>query len=177
MRHCIILLLLCISTASKFVRSQASENVQLIPGQYIVYYADDADRTSTNERLFSSTSAVASSESFQVVRELKSAIAVAGISDEQYQILKDDKTVKKVIQVSEKTLLYELIVLESLLEMRLLPSSHACLSSTLPRITSSASTLCRRTRKTGGSIESIKPTFHSMIPTNTFTTALELKCT
>ncbi|GAX26484.1 hypothetical protein FisN_23Lh009 [Fistulifera solaris] len=71
----------------------------MIPGQYIVYYNEDADRIATNERLFfSSESTVASSDSFRVVRELQRAIAVAGISEEQVEVLTEDKGVKKVIQ-------------------------------------------------------------------------------
>jgi hypothetical protein len=77
----------------------------MVPGQYIVYYNEDADRTATNERLFfSSESTVASSESFRVVRELQKAIAVAGISEELVAALKEDKGVKKVIQVSARRL-------------------------------------------------------------------------
>lgn len=75
-------------------------HAQKIPGQYIVYYKDNVDPTAANERLFSSESAVASSESFHIVLELKNAIAVAGINDEQYQVLKEDEAVKKIIQVS-----------------------------------------------------------------------------
>jgi hypothetical protein len=81
----------------------AKKEPQLIPGQYIVYYNEDADRTATNERLFfSSESTVASSDSFRVVRELQRAIAVAGINEEQVEVLKEDKGVKKVIQVSAR---------------------------------------------------------------------------
>lgn len=103
MNRCILSLLFFASVAFKLARSQASEN-DLIPGQYIVYYAEDADRASANERLFfSPTSAVASSsESFHVVRELKHAIVVAGIHDEHYQVLLKDPGVTKVIQVRKE---------------------------------------------------------------------------
>ena len=96
--------LLFLFAAYQQVLLQAANNdVQVIPGQYIVYYNEDADRSATNERLFYSTeSTVASSDAFRVVRELNSAIAVAGIGEEQYQLLKEDKGVKKVIQVSAR---------------------------------------------------------------------------
>jgi hypothetical protein len=55
----------------------------IIPGQYIVYYKEDADRIATNQRLFFS-SGIASSDSFQVLQELELGIAVTGITDEQY---------------------------------------------------------------------------------------------
>jgi hypothetical protein len=72
-----------------------------IPNQYIVFYKKNADAAAANERLFfSPDSKVASSEDFRVVVELREAIAVAGISDEQYQELLQDTAVEDVIPVS-----------------------------------------------------------------------------
>ncbi len=70
-----------------------------IPGQYIVYYKEDADRIATNQRLFSSSES-ASSESVRVVYELEKGIVVAGVTDEQHQLLMQDKAVERVVPVS-----------------------------------------------------------------------------
>ncbi|GAX29196.1 hypothetical protein FisN_28Lh025 [Fistulifera solaris] len=67
-----------------------------IPGQYIVYYKEDADRIATNQRLFSSSES-ASSESVRVVYELEKGIVVAGVTDEQHQLLMQDKAVERVV--------------------------------------------------------------------------------
>ncbi len=91
------LLFIATSIAFLFQVTDAADND--IPGQYIVYYKEDADRIATNQRLFFS-SGIASSESFHVVHELKKGIAVAGITDEQYQELKQDKSVERVVPVS-----------------------------------------------------------------------------
>lgn len=103
MKACLPLILVCLLLTYKYVQAQTLNDAKVIPGQYIVYYNDDAERSSTIERLFfSSTSAVASSESFRVVHELNRAIAVAGISEEQYEALKQDKSVQKIIPVSTR---------------------------------------------------------------------------
>lgn len=94
--------LLFLVATSQQVRAQTTDTSgKAIPGQFIVYYKDDAEESATNKRLFfSPESTVASSESFHVVRELRKGIAVAGINDEQVQTLKKDKSVKKIIPVS-----------------------------------------------------------------------------
>lgn len=65
----------------------------IIPGQYIVYYKQNVDRNAAKQRLFSSASP------FRIIRELRKAVAVAGINSAQYQKLLQDPAVAKVVQV------------------------------------------------------------------------------
>lgn len=78
----------------------ATDDNAIIPGQYIVFYAKNTDRIETNERLFFSSSIESLDDSFQIVQELEDGVAVAGITDEQYQDLLQDESVEKVIPVS-----------------------------------------------------------------------------
>lgn len=79
----------------------AESEADVIPNQYIVFYKKNADAAAANERLFfSPDSSVASSEDFRVVHELRKGITVAGITDEQYEVLLRDPSVEKVIPVS-----------------------------------------------------------------------------
>ena len=65
----------------------------IIPGQYIVFYKDKSDRpsfsTAQQQRL-----------PFRIIRELRKAIAVADLDDQQYQQLLEDPAVEKVVPVS-----------------------------------------------------------------------------
>ena len=83
-----------------FYANGAADDDAIIPGQYIVFYAKNTDRIATNERLFFSSSISSLDDSFQVVHALEDGIAVAGITDEQYQELLLDESVEKVIPVS-----------------------------------------------------------------------------
>ncbi|GAX26535.1 hypothetical protein FisN_23Lu119 [Fistulifera solaris] len=75
--------------------------LQKIQGQFIAHFKKDNDPNQANERLFYPyTSTVASSESFRVLHEYKNAIVVTGISEEQYQQVKEGKAVENIIQVS-----------------------------------------------------------------------------
>lgn len=96
-----ILIIVALSTVFLFETVDAVNKDTIIPEQYILYYKEDADRIATNQRLFFSSGIASSSESFRVVHELKKGIAVAGITDEQYQELIKDKAVEKVIPVSK----------------------------------------------------------------------------
>lgn len=72
----------------------------VIPNQYIVYYKKNTDRVATNKRLFySPTSSIASSNAFSVVHQMKKAVAVKGINEEQYQQLLQDPSVDRIIPV------------------------------------------------------------------------------
>lgn len=78
----------------------AENEADVVPNQYIVFYAKDADIVATKERLFfSPNSSIASSDDFYVLHEMRKAIAVAGISKEQYQELIQDPSVETVIPV------------------------------------------------------------------------------
>lgn len=69
--------------------AEKEDDNDMIPGQYIVFYKKNADRTfATQQR-----------RPFRIVLELRKAVAVAGISDEQYKELLQDPSVEKVIPV------------------------------------------------------------------------------
>ncbi|GAX25555.1 hypothetical protein FisN_28Hu023 [Fistulifera solaris] len=95
--HCILVLTL-------FLLSAIAAKDE-IPGQYIVFYKQDADRIATNERLFfsssssssSSSGSIASSDSFQVLQELEQGIAISGITDQQVQEILQDKSVESIL--------------------------------------------------------------------------------
>lgn len=100
MKRFLFLSVIALSLRLRCVRAIDDEPVA-VPKQYIVFYKKDADPVITNERLFfSPDSSIASSEDFRVVHEMRKAIAVAGISDEQYQELIQDPSVEKVSPVS-----------------------------------------------------------------------------
>lgn len=95
-------LVIALLQAGRFVVRAENESAA-IPNQYIVFYKKDADPGVTSERLFfSANSSIASSDDFRVVQEMREAIAVAGISDEQYEVLRQDPSVENVIPVSAR---------------------------------------------------------------------------
>lgn len=94
-------LVIALLQAEGFSARAETNEPDAIPSQYIVFYKKDADPVASSERLFfSANSSIASSEDFRVVQEMSEAIAVAGISDEQYEMLREDPSVENVIPVS-----------------------------------------------------------------------------
>jgi hypothetical protein len=82
------------STEETSLNANVTSNNLIIPGQYIVFYKRKADRpslaTAQQQRL-----------PFRIIRELRKAIAVAGMDDEQYQQMLQDPAVEKVVPVSD----------------------------------------------------------------------------
>jgi hypothetical protein len=167
MRRLHLPLLLAILQAARLVH--AKNETTVIPNQYIVYYEKNADPVATNERLFfSSDSSVASSEDFRVVVEARRAIAIAGITDKQYQELLQDPAVAKVTPVSSnESTVYASFC--NIVRMHPLRFSHYSVSRTTEfRLRQSIA---------GAWTESINPIFLSTIHTTLHTRALESKYT
>ena len=70
-----------------------------IPGEYIVFFADDSDKEATQERLFTHAKQQQESQPPQLLIDLRQGIAVQGLSEDVAREWENDAAVGRIVPV------------------------------------------------------------------------------